>query len=562
MGVAYFEKNATVLIDKVPHTLKRKVDGEFWQAEDERTGRIREYRISELQKLYSLGSLVFAHDPSFSPREAAYQEKLQRSIVGMLEHAGKAWERAKMRRAYVLAVKDLPSTEQIMEVEIRKVWERMGSSGPIPNWTTVNRWKRRYISSGDDIFGLTSKDHLKGNKDSRYPKEVFEIIEDSIENIYLRRERKTVTDTFDDVVVRVERENDLRPESMKLPIPGKRMVKRVIDSIDAFDRYAARYGHMAAVKKFRSVLHMNVAHRPLETAELDHTKLDLFVVEDKTGVPLGRPWVAVCIDSNTRCILGIYIGFEPPSYLTVARCLKHAFLPKVDLHERYPDIKNTWDAHGVMDKLVLDNGLENHGNSLDAACFSLGIEMQYTPRKTPWWKGKVERVIATLNRGVAHGNPGTSFANIFDRDDYDPAKHAVVSLSTLRAGIHKWIVDVYHQRPHRSLDDVPPAVKWSSSIAVEDIKLPEDPARLDAIMGRVDHRVLTHQGIEFEKFFYNSQELATLRRRLGDKLDVELRVDDSDLGHIHVIAPDKTTVIRVPCLNLDYARGLSQPLAA
>jgi len=100
-------------------------------------------------------------------------------------------------------------------------------------------------------------------------------------------------------------------------------------------------------------------------------------------------------------------------------------------------------------------------------------------------------------------------------------------------------------------------VKWSSSITVEDIRLPEDPARLDAIMGRVDHRVLTHQGIEFEKFFYNSPELATLRRRLGDKLDVELRVDDGDLGHIHVIAPDKSAVIRIPCLDLDYARGIS-----
>lgn len=557
MGVASFEKNAIVLIDKVPHTLRRKVDNEYWQLEEERTGRIHEYKIHELQKLYWRGSLTFASDPSLSSRDAAYQERLLRSIVYMLQHAGKVWERAKMRRDYVLAVKDLPSTKGVIKVEIQKVWKKMGGVGRIPHWTTVNRWKQRYIASGDDIFGLTSKDHLKGNKGRRVPKEVIEIIEDSIENIYLTRERKTITDTLDDAVVRVERENKLRTTAMQLPIPGIHRVKRMIDAIDAFDRYAARYGRMAAVRKFRSVLHMNVTDRPLETAELDHTKLDLFVVEDDTGIPLGRPWVAVCIDSNTRCILGIYIGFEPPSYLTVARCLKHAFLPKVDLHERYPDMKNTWDAHGVMDKLVLDNALENHGNSLDAACFSLGIEIQYTPRKTPWWKGKIERVIGTLNRGVAHGNPGTTFANIFEKDDYNPAEHAVITSNILREVVHRWIVDVYHQRPHRSLDDVAPAVKWSSSIAVEDIKLPEDPARLNAIMGRVDHRVLTHQGIELEKLFYNSPDMTNLRRRLGDKLDVELRIDDGDLGRIHVIAPDKSSVISVPCLDPDYADGLS-----
>lgn len=557
MGIAFIEKNATVLIDKAPHTLKRKVDSEYWQLEEERTGRISEYKVHELQRLYAKGSLVFAHDPSLSPRDAAHREKLQRSIVCMLEQAGKVWERTKERRDYVLAVKNLPSSRRPMEVEIRKVWQRMGGVGPIPHWTTVGRWKRKYISSGDDIFGLRAKDHLKGNKTKRFHKDVLEIIEDSIENVYLMRERNTVEDTFDDVIVRIERENRLRTAAMQLPIPGKRMVKRLIDSIDAFDRHAARYGRMAAVRKFRSVLHMNVAERPLEKAELDHTKLDLFVIEDNTGVPLGRPWVAVCIDSNTRCILGIYIGFEPPSYLTVVRCLKHAFLPKVDLHEQYPEIKNGWDAHGVMDKLVLDNALENHGNSLDAACFSLGIEIQYTPRKTPWWKGKIERFIGTLNRGIAHGNPGTTFANIFDKDDYNPAEHAVITLSMLREIAHRWIVDVYHQRPHRSLDEIPPAVKWSSSIAVEDIKLPEDPARLDAIMGRVEHRVLTHQGIELEKFFYNSPKLGVLRRRLGDKLDVEIRVDDGDLGHIHVIAPDKSTFIRVPCIDFDYANGLS-----
>lgn len=557
MGVASFERNAAVLIDKVPHTLKRKLDGEFWQLEDERTGRIKEYRIPELQKLYTKGSLIFAHDPLLSPRDTAYQEKLQRMIVQMLEHSKDEWERTKIRREYVLSVKDLPSTEKVLVPEIRKVWERRGCTGPIPHWTTVAKWKRIYIASGNDVFLLNARNHRKGNRTRRSPKDLLKFVEDAVEDVYMTRERKTMTDVLDTAIVRVERENQLRTKQDHLRLPSLRMIRTAINAISAFDRHAARYGQMAAIRKFRSVLHMNVANRPLEAAELDHTKLDLFVIEDETGVPLGRPWLAVCIDANTRCVLGIYIGFEPPSYLTVARCLKHAFLPKVDLHERYPDIKNDWDAHGVMDKLVLDNALENHGNSLDAACFSLGIEIQYTPRKTPWWKGKIERFIGTLNRGIAHGNPGTTFANIFDKDDYNPAEHAVITLSRLREIAHRWIVDVYHQRPHRSLDEISPAAKWSSGIAVEDIKLPEDPARLDAIMGRVEHRVLTHEGIELEKFFYNSDELRVLRRRLGDKLDVAIRVDDGDLGHIHVIAPDKSSVIRVPCLDLDYANGLS-----
>lgn len=557
MGIASFEKGVQILIDRTPHALKRKIDGKYWQVEEEKTGRIKEFTIHELQKLYAKGALVFADDNTLSPMASDYQAKKQQALVRMLETAGKAWEQSKIARQYVLAVKDIPATKKTWKPIILLVWEQLGSKGKIPNWITVYRWKRKYIASGNDIFGLKAKNHGKGNRKSRYPKEVLEFINDSIDRKYLTRERETIEETLNDAIVYVERENKLRPTELQLPVPTFRVVKRAIDAISAFDKHAARYGHMAAIRKFRSVLYLNVSSRPLECAEMDHTRLDLFVVDDETGIPWGRPWLTICIDAYTRCILGIYIGFEPPSFLTVARCLKHAFIPKVDLQEIYPDIDNTWDAHGVMEKLIVDNGLEFHSGSLDAVCFSLGIDLQFTPRKTPWWKGKIERFNGTLNRGVAHGNPGTTFANIFEKDDYNPAEHAVITLGTMKTIIHKWIADVYHQRPHRSLDNVPPTIKWASSIATEDIKLPEDPSQLDAIMGKVEERVLTHKGIEYEGLLYNCPELTDLRRRLGTKLDVGLRVDEGDIGHIHVIAPDKSCIIRVPCLDIEYANGIT-----
>ena len=104
----------------------------------------------------------------------------------------------------------------------------------------------------------------------------------------------------------------------------------------AFDKHAARYGHDSAVKAFRDVKGHSIAKAPLERAEIDHTLLDLMVVDDQTGIPLGRPSVTACIDCYTRCILGIYIGFNPLSYQSVAACLKDCFLPKVNLKEITP----------------------------------------------------------------------------------------------------------------------------------------------------------------------------------------------------------------------------------
>lgn len=275
-------------------------------------------------------------------------------------------------------------------------------------------------------------------------------------------------------------------------------------------------------------------------------------------MPLGRPWLTICIDRHTRCILGIYIGFEPPSYLTVGKCLKHAFLPKTDLKQQYPDIRHDWAAHGVMELLYVDNGLEFHSISLEQACYAFGVEIVFTPRKTPWYKGEIERFNGTLNRSLSHGIAGTTFSNIFDKDDYDPAKHAVVTLSTLRLIVYKWIADYYHQKPHRSLDNQTPAVMWSSSIRAEDIHLAHDPAQIDVLLGKaVADKLVSHKGIEINNLLYNSIDLMQLRRQRGDTFKVDIRVDESDLGHIFVILDGGQDYLEVPALNQEYAKDMT-----
>src|SRR5260370_3597065 len=209
-----------------------------------------------------------------------------------------------------------------------------------------------------------------------------------------------------------------------------------------------------------------------------------------------------------------------------------------------------------MRQLVLDNGQEFHRSSLEQVCLSLGITMQFSPRRTPWAKGKIERFFGTMNRDIAHGNPGTTFSNIFDKDDYDPAKHTVITLSILQNIVRKWIADVYHQEIHRSLQTTP-ATLWNSSIRFKDIRLPDNTTELDAIMGTSHKRDLTHKGIEFESLLYNSTELSEWRQIEGNKIDVEIRVDQSDLGSIRVLFPKTSTIIRVPCLTDSYANGIS-----
>lgn len=551
MGTSSFQAGAEVAIQGTTYTLLRKISGSLWQTENLKTKRIHELSDHELQTYYSDGDLIFVTKHDRMRENDIALGKSFRNISPPL------FELAKLKRAYVMAIIDLPSSKPVVEPVIREIWDRIKQPEAPPAASTVLKWKAKFLANGKDIISLLPNHENKGNREPRYPDDLIKIAKSAVRDLYMTLGRKTIQDTLDEAIIRVERENELRPEALRLPLPTRRLLTRLIGQIPAFDKWCARYGRMAAMKKFRSVQGHRTTNGPLERAEIDHTPLDLLVVDDETGLPLGRPHLTACIDDFSRCILGAFISFEPPSYLTVARCLRDCFLPKTSLRDRYPRVKHAWDSHGVMRELVVDNGPEFHSASLEAACFSLGMEIHYAPRKTAWFKGKIERYLASNNRGVAHGNPGTTFSNILEKDEYDPAKHAVIRLSTLQETIRIWIVDYYHQKPHRSLDLVPPATMWSSNIKSEDILLPDDPARLDAILGRIDTRKLTHKGIELEGMQYNSPELADLRRRLGDRFDVEIRIDDADLGKIIVLSPNKKEMFEARCLSFEYANGLS-----
>ncbi|TXC82451.1 Mu transposase C-terminal domain-containing protein [Paraburkholderia azotifigens] len=547
MATRTFHAGAQVRIDGSAATLLRKLSDGKWQVEDDRSKRITEYSLNQLYSLYLQNRLVFS---------GRLPAPFSRPHLPEAHAKDADWELAKIRRLYVIAIIEIPTWSPAVIIAIKNVWSRIQQPRNIPGETTVYRWKRRFLNAGRDIRSLLPADALKGNKTNRYPDEVMAFVSGAIEHTFLTLERNTVQDTLDDAKYRVIQENKLRPRSDQLPLPTYWVVKAAIDAIPAFDRYAARHGRTAAEKKFRAVLGHRTTQAPLERAEIDHTPLDLFVIDDDTLMPLGRPYATACIDDYTRCVLGFYISFEPPSHFTAARCLKQAFMPKTEFLQTYPGIRSQWLAHGVPIELIVDNAREFHSASFENACLSQGTSIEYAPRKKAWFKGKIERFLRSANAEIAHGNPGTTFSNIFDKEDYDPAKFAVVRFSTLKEIAYTWIADVYHQRTHRTLG-VPPELMWANSIHPEDIPVPEDPLSLDFILGQCEERTLTHKGIELHELYYNSPDLTILRENLGDQLRVEIRVDNSDLGHIVVLAPDKSETYKVPCLKADYATGLS-----
>jgi putative transposase len=552
MGAASLARNARVMIENQTYVLQRKVSDTCWQLENATNGRILEQETGVLLSLHADGKLKFVLGQSGA------KIRKPTTVLSLREK-----DIAALRLAYVRAVEHLPVSKPLFEEAIVKVWNDLNKTDSDkqmctliekpPGWITVYRWRCRYTSYGNDLHALLNPKRRRANN---HDSELIEICEEAIEKIYLTRERNTLQDAIDYAKYRVKEVNAVRKEREQtlLAMPTRSVLRRLQRDTSAFDQCAARYGRQAAIVRFRSVKGHRVTTAPLDRAEIDHTPLDLFVLDDQNMLPLGRPYVTLCVDDFTRCVLGMYVGFVPPSYLSVALCLKRAFMPKVSIREEYPEINNDWPSYGVMRELCVDQALEFHSEALEQACFRLGIEIHYAPRKQAWFKGKIEKLVGTLNREIAHGTRGTTFSNIFEKGDYNPQQFATVRLSTLKTAMHMWLCDVYHQRRHRTLG-VPPVQMWTENAKSEDIRLPEDREALDVIMGRPHQRVLSHKGIEFEGLLYNSDSLSELRNRYGSRLQVEIRVDESDIGMIYVLFDGN--VVKAKALNFAYADGIS-----
>jgi putative transposase len=527
-----------------------------WQLQNVATGELCTFAEGDLLDQYSRNELSFVVTVDECSRSASSMaEKLNRDLSLCRSNLV---ELARIRIQYLKEIdrqQPISITQAAIEPLTRTVAERVNDSKP-PGWRTVCRDYRKWVAAGRDIRAIILRHADKGRSGHRMLPEVKSISEQVIQELYMTAERKRVPEVHLEIVRRVSDANKFRPEAERLPIPSKSTIYREIERQPPYELMVARYGKRRAEMEFRVSGAGPETSRALQRVSMDHTPSDIIVVDDSSMLPLGRPTITSALDEHTRSPMGFYTGFEPPSCLSVMRCLKHAILPKTYVSRELPSVKNRWECYGVPELVVVDNPPEFHSSHFERACLQIGTDIQYAKVLVPWYKGKLERFQSTMNHDLMHGTPGTTFSNILERDDYDPSQHAVVLLSTFREMLHKWIIDVYLQTPHRGIKDTP-AHRWHSEMIGLPPPLPPSASELDVVLGMIVQRVVFHYGIELEGLKYNGPELGELRRRMGPSAKVDLTFDPGDLGQINVLDPLTGTYVRVPAVDQAYARGLS-----
>ena len=293
---------------------------------------------------------------------------------------------------------------------------------------------------------------------------------------------------------------------------------------------------------------------PLEVVQIDHTLVDVILVDSIDRLPIGRPYLTLAIDVYSRCIAGFVLSLEAPSAVSVGLCLTHIAMKK-DLWMTSHEVDASWPIHGKPKMIYVDNGSDFHSAALMRGCEQHGIRIEYRPIGKCHYGGIIERVIGTFMT-LVHTLPGTTFSNIEERGNYNSDKKACLTLAELERWMTIAITKYYHQKVHDGIHQTPirryeSGVEEMKKSAEEFAVIQNEKAFLIDFLPII-HRTLRRDGFVIDHIaYYNNALRPLISERIGYEKFL-IRRDPRDLSRIYVCLPEKIGYLEVPYRALHH----------
>jgi len=263
--------------------------------------------------------------------------------------------------------------------------------------------------------------------------------------------------------------------------------------------------------------------------QVDHTRADVLVV-DQGGEVLGRPWLTIVVDTYSRCIMGVHIGFDAPSAAVVCLALRHAILPKQ--YSGGYELKQSWGTYGLPQYLYTDGGKDFRSQHLEQVATELGIVLCL--RRKPSDGGIVERPFGTLNREFFSSLPGYTGSSVAERSPQAEAE-ACLTLQNLEKLLVRYLVDHYNQGIDARMGDQSRIGRWEAGRIAQLPLLGE--RELDLCLMRRDRRMVYRSGyIQFANLTYQGEHLAAYA---GESIVVRYNPRDITTVYIYQLQEGK-----------------------
>lgn len=309
---------------------------------------------------------------------------------------------------------------------------------------TIRHWKQRRREAmkacNDAILGLIPRISARGNRKRKLDARVIEIMREVITEQYANADAKTLTACWGAARNKCEEENLIPPSEKTFRAEVKATLSR-------YESDLARGGERAAYAQepMQFVLDQSSSQhgeRPFEIAHIDHTQLDLQLVGSKYDEVLGKPWLSIMLDANTRKVLAYVLTFDPPSYrscmLLIRDCLRR--------HSRVPS------------NIVVDRGSEFQSTYFDVLLARFDITKKSRPPQKARFGSVIERFFGVGNTQFVHNLRGNNKPLQKPRQmtrTHDPRRRAVWTLSELFPAFEEYVFNVYGEMEHPALGVTP-----------------------------------------------------------------------------------------------------------
>lgn len=418
---------------------------------------------------------------------------------------------------------------------------------------TIYRWLTTY-ETFNTVSSLSPAYKNSGAKGkSRLDKSVEAIIESVIDEFYLTKQQYPLSIIYMKIVEKCN--------YLDLKAPNKNTVRNRINTLNP--KIVAKNRKGVSVKDTRGMpgKYPDVK-MPLDVIQIDHTKVDVMLVDEETRKDIGRPYITVAIDVYSRMVYGFYISLEAPSYFSVGQALLNAILPKDDLLKMY-NVKGEWPVFGLPRAVSMDNAKEFRSVSLQKFCSEYRIKDIYRPVARSHFGGIIERMVK-VSMEKMHIIPGTTFSSVEKKGTYDSSKHAIMTISELEQWYTDFIINIYHKTVHGTIHMTPEERLYQGMLGVGDGTIPflptvpSDTLKLRMALLPASERTVQKNGITIDYITYFSE---TLRKwiipahykKLNKNLksnNILCRRDPRDISKIYVYDPDIDNYIEVPYADI------------
>lgn len=333
----------------------------------------------------------------------------------------------------------------------------------------------------------------------------------------------------------------------RIAIPSLSTVARRLDrALDRYEQAVKLVGQRQARNLFREASRRPRPDRSLLEVQIDDVDSGIFLIDDRNSLPFGRAYVTTGIDDFDKVPMGLVVGSEHRSSDSAVNCILDGLLPKEVSRPEYQGLADQWIGYGYAAVHLMDNPLYNHADRLTQLQLQIKSTYAWAKPHTPTEKTSIEHFNHVMKSRCFPKLPGWSDGNISNDSVKRGMNSAIMTESQFKHYLVKWIVGDYlntpgedgltpRQRRERSLNGHTPILRWT----YEQLRLFR--------MRHYQAKFRESGGIEFVRLRYRSEELARIRKQIGNERPLSIFVDAEDLRSIVVEHPFTKVLIRVPC---------------